>query len=301
MIRSMRSADPRLLIAFIATVVGACGSPGATPTLAPAATPAPTVAATAAATGAPTPDLDHPVGLVAIGHSGLTGEGTTIAGGPNPAASWATGDDPVVNSVYLRLVAAEPETAGNVSNQARGGARASALRSQAAAALATVPVPLLAIIQTVDNDLRCNASNVAQVGLDLQAALEFLHSASPNTRILVVGQLGRPTVDFITELAAHSAAAKASVQWADACSPIDADGNVSPSGIANLVAAIDAYEAETARVCALVPNCYTDGGVRRAWEDTIDQFASDFSHMRIGGQAREAEEIWPVVEQLLGL
>ena len=45
------------------------------------------------------------VGLIAVGHSGLTGEGTGGTYEAVTAKSWATGTDPLVNSVYLRMVA----------------------------------------------------------------------------------------------------------------------------------------------------------------------------------------------------
>ena len=67
-----------------------------------------------------------------------------------------------------------------------------------------------------------------------------------------------------------------------------------------LTAIIESYDAEEARVCAKVPNCRTDGGVRAAYVDTIENFSSDFNHLNIRGQAAEAELIWPVVTKTLG-
>jgi hypothetical protein len=66
-------------------------------------------------------------------------------------------------------------------------------------------------------------------------------------------------------------------------------------------AAVDAYETEQARVCASEPNCATDGGVRKAWVDKLEYFASDWNHLNVQGQAKEAALIWPVVKDLLGL
>jgi hypothetical protein len=64
---------------------------------------------------------------------------------------------------------------------------------------------------------------------------------------------------------------------------------------------IDEYEAEIARVCEAVPNCATDDGVRRAYVDTLENFSPDYAHLNVKGQAAEAELIWPVVEEQLGL
>lgn len=56
-----------------------------------------------------------PVGVIAIGHSGLTGENTDPSLPPfSPVLenSWATGSNPEVDSIYQRLVAVRPETEG---------------------------------------------------------------------------------------------------------------------------------------------------------------------------------------------
>jgi hypothetical protein len=290
-----------------ALLVGACG--GVTPATAPTATVSPTSAAstgasptaTALPTPAPTADAANPVGMIAVGHSGLTGEGT---GGPLQAVkanSWATGTNPEVNSIYLRLVEAVPATAMNVANTAAGGASAAMLASQIPAALNLVPVPLLAIIQTVDNDMVCGAANATDVGASVAKAIDMIHTTSPNTKVLIVGQFGRPSIDFVEELVAAVPAAKAELTWEDDCTFFTADGKINPAGFENLTATIDAYEAENARVCALVPNCYTDGGVRRTWVDELELFAADYAHLNVAGQAAEAQQMWPVVEEILGL
>lgn len=248
-----------------------------------------------------TPDLEHPVGVIAIGHSGLTGEGTAGTYEANPSASWATGTLPSVDSVYLHLVAVRPDTEGHVANTAKGGAGAVMLVGQAQSALRMVPVPALAIVQTVDNDINCEGTNIADVGDNLAAALTLIHDASPNTKILVALQLGRPRVAFITELVAYAPSVKADLTFGDDCSFFDAAGNLRRHGVEKLSAVIDKYEAEEARVCATVPNCVTDGGVRKAYVDKIENFSSDFAHLNARGQAAEAALIWPVVKDFLGL
>jgi len=235
-----------------------------------------------------------------MGHSGLTGEGTGAPSEPSYPNSWATGTSPDVDSVYLRMVAVRPETEGRVSNAAVGGAPTSTLSYQAEAALARVPAPALAIIQSVDNDVQCDAANVTAVGASVAQVLDLIHEASPNTKILVAGQLGRPSVSFVKDLVAYDPNVKPSLTGNDDCTFFDASGKLHEAGFANLTKAIDAYEAETARVCAAVPNCVTDGGVRRAWIDKIELFSPDYNHLNKQGQAAEAELIWPVVERLLG-
>jgi lysophospholipase L1-like esterase len=38
-----------------------------------------------------------------------------------------------------------------------------------------------------------------------------------------------------------------------------------------------------------------------AYVDTLENFAADYAHFNVRGQAAMAELIWPVVEELLGL
>jgi hypothetical protein len=283
-------------------LVSSCSSAGTSygPTTTPASASISTPTGSPSTTSEPTPDLDHPLGIIAMGHSGLTGEGTAGPFEANVSASWATGTRPAVKSVYLRLLAIWPATEGKFANTARGGAPASLLVEQTKAALGVVPAPLLAIIQTVDNDIECDGSNVEAVGQSLAEALGVISRASPNTQILVVGQAGRPSIPFIEQLVAHDPSTKAGLTWDDDCSFFDAEGNLREDGVAKLSAVIDTYEAETARACAAVPNCSTDGGVRKAYTDKIENFSPDYAHFNEKGQAAMAELIWPTIEDVLG-
>jgi len=285
-----------------ASLLAACGS-GASTAGPSSAGPSPSVAAPTAAPTAK-PDVSHPVGVIAIGHSGLTGEGTGATSEAVPENSWATGTSPDVDSVYLRLVAGLPETVGHVANAAQGGATADTLSSQATTALQVVPVPALAIISTIDNDIQCDGTDpqhTTEFGKSVQTALDTIVAASPNVKILVVGQLGRPRADFVESLVARDPTIKTALMGSDMCAFYDSNGNVSTKGFATLNAIIQGYEDEEARVCKLHPQCRTDGGVRAAWIDKFEYFSSDLAHLNVSGQAAEAALIWPVVKELMGL
>ena len=147
--------------------------------MSPAATPGPT---------------DEPLaGIVAIGHSGLTGEGTGDGNGPEPGELVGDRHEPDVNSVYLRMVASHPATKDHIANTARGGAVASELPDMAMAALQAVRHPALVIISTIDNDILCDgtdAQHVPAFGGSVASALEIIADRSPESKILIVGQLG---------------------------------------------------------------------------------------------------------------
>ena len=247
---------------------------------------------------------DEPLaGIVAIGHSGLTGEGTGDINGPDPGNSWATGTNPDVNSVYLRMVASHPATKDHAANTARGGAIASELPDMAMAALQAVRHPALVIISTIDNDILCDgtdAQHVPAFGGSVASALQIIADRSPDSKILIVGQLGRPRIAYLNELIAQHPELKPAMSGDGMCDLLGTDGKPSEEHLKTLTAIIESYDAEEARVCAKVPNCRTDGGVRAAYVDTIDNFSSDFNHLNIRGQAAEAELIWPVVAKTLG-
>src|SRR4051812_25148202 len=198
----LRTDRTPIVAAFLFVVAGCSGAATArTPPSAPstpAVSPATTLGPTP--TAARTPDIGNPLGIIAIGHSALTGEGTAGLYEANPFDSWATGSDPAVNSVYRRLFAARPETVGVVANTARGGAVAGELERQAVAALQQVPAPELVIVETIDNDIECDTANLSSFGFAVAAALKTIHDATPNSKILVVGQMGRPSIPYINDL-----------------------------------------------------------------------------------------------------
>ena len=253
-----------------------------------------------------TPNRAHPVGIIAIGHSGLTGENSDPArpGQPTPQNSWATGTSPSVESVYMRLVAAVPETRDHVANSAVGGAPVTALADQARSALELVPSPALTIVQTIDGDIRCDGTdpdNVVSFGATLTDVLKSLTTSSPDTKILLVGQLGRPSPAFVAHLVAVHPDVKPSLTGFGICDFYDQRGKLNTASFTRLTRIIDAYEGEQARVCSSFANCRTDDGVRAAYQDTLANFTPDWNHLNVRGQAQEAKVIWPAVAQLLGL
>lgn len=265
-------------------------------------TPAGTGAAAPAQTHASAPPMssEAPAGVLAIGHSGLTGESSDPAriGQDAPENSWATGTAVEVDSVYQRLVAARPETEGHVANFARGGARAFALTGQAASGLDKLPNPALVIVQTIDNDIRCDGADAAAVplfGRQLADALTIITDRAPEAKILIVGQIGRPAI--AVKAFAQLPAAKAGLTGTGVCDMFDPAGGIAPAKVAALTDVIQGYEAEQARVCATVPGCSTDEGVLGSFVDRPEYFAA--GHLTTPALAEVAALIWPTVEELL--
>jgi hypothetical protein len=292
-----RSAGTAATLIALALIVGGCGGGN---------TADQTAAGAATSSAAPSANTAKPIGVIAIGHSGLTGENSDPKN-PGQVAlenSWATGTSPRVNSIYRRLVAVRPETGGHVANTAEGGAPVYKLAGQARRALETVPNPELVVVQTIDGDIRCDGTDdehVAEFGAALADALHVVTTASPASRILAVGQLGRPSPSFVKKLVAKDPSLKAELTGTGMCDFYSPDGVLNVKAFDTLTSIIEAYESEQARVCATVPHCRTDDGARAAYVDRLENFSSDWNHLNVRGQAEAAEIAWPAVAALLEL
>ena len=292
-----RSAGTAAALIALAVIAGGCGGGNTADQAA---------AGPATSSALPSAKITKPVGVIAIGHSGLTGENSDPSnpGQVTPENSWATGTAPEVNSIYRRLVAVRPETEGSVANTAEGGAPVYKLAGQAQRALETVPNPELVVIQTIDGDIRCDGTDdehVAEFGTALADALQVLTTASPDSRILAVGQLGRPSPSFVKKLVAKDPTVRAELTGTGMCDFYGPDGVLNVKAFDRLTSIIEAYESEQARVCAKVPHCRTDDGARAAYVDRLENFSSDWNHLNVRGQAEAAEIVWPAVAALLEL
>ncbi len=207
-----------------------------------------------------------PVGLIALGHSALTGENSDPLN-PHAAAlenSWATGSNPQVDSIYQRMVAQWPETQGHVFNAAVGGATASMLKAQADEALTAVPTPRLVIIQTVDNDLSCpiEDSAIADFGVSVDNTVHTITQASPRSRIFVVLYGGHPADQFQSDLNAANGDPTILSQMTGPppCGILDRNHHVQQESARYLAAEVDKFNAALVQVCAKYPTCVTDKG-----------------------------------------
>ena len=288
----MRSlAVARVLVGAV-LLLAACSSP-AQPSSS-RSTPA-----AAASTKATTPT--EPVGLIALGHSGLTGENS---GGPPEQNSWATGMNPAIQSIYQRMVALWPQTAGHVANAAQGGASVEQLVGQAHTAMATVPTPALAIIQTIDSDIQCDGTDgthVHEFGASLHEALKAVTDASPKTQVLLVTQPGTPAQELqaMARLIATNPAVRALYTGDPPCGLLDNNGKVISADVATLTSIVASYQAEQARVCAEFPTCQTDRGADPANLHIPTLVADDYNHLNVAGQAKTAAREWPFARAAL--
>ena len=131
-----------------------------------------------------------PSSIAAIGHSDTNGSGVK---GPRtnwPHSSWVTGDSPVVQSLYSRILARNPAIRGNRFNLAINGADAASMLLQAKKAVGLTPTPELVVVQGIDNDIRCDTVSHKPFQAAFARVLEALATGLPEARIFVVSQFG---------------------------------------------------------------------------------------------------------------
>ncbi len=248
-----------------------------------------------ASAGAERAHTGYPNSIVVLGHSGATGFNSDPAR-PDvdvTANSWATGTNPAVRSLYLRILEANPAIRGRNLNLARDGARMSELVFQAQAAVAHRSKPQLVAIQILDNDIRCDGSdpsNYRSFRNTFVRALGILSRGLPNARIFVVSSWGRPAT--YVEVIKDIPEARAPLSGTGMCHLFDPSGRVRPDAVANLTRIIEGYEAQLRAGCARFVHCRTDSGaLSRLVEDRAD-LGADWGHPSIHGHMRIAESAW---------
>jgi hypothetical protein len=296
-------APPLCLAALVLTGCGAQSDAASAPTATTAAAASGTAATPAAEPPAgATPG--YPSSMAVLGHSNATGEDSDPAQ-PHVAIranSWATGTNPAVNSVYLRLLAKNPAIKGHNYNLAQPSATVDALLTQAQQAVELKPKPGLFLVQIMDADIVCPATHddYATFRSKLITALSVLAHGAPHSHIFVVSQWGSP----VTYWKALSPAQRQQFVAGDQggggtgpCAFIDPRGRLVPKEAARLDKIIHGYEAQLAAGCQRVPRCTYDRGAFGRQVDKNQYISEDLNHFSIQGAAAAAAVAWAAMKQ----
>ncbi|MGW1008846.1 SGNH/GDSL hydrolase family protein [Streptomyces termitum] len=268
-----------------ATVLAGCaGSPAPAPS-APASTAAPTPSPP------PAPWVSSPASVAAVGDSITRAFDACALLADCPEASWATGTDPAVNSLALRLLG-PGRVAGHSWNLAESGSRMAALPEQMARAAARRPA-LVTVMSGANDACRPTPGGmtpVAEFRRSFEAALARLRKDAPEARVYVASvpdllrlwETGRasPLVRRVWELGV--------------CGSMLADPEDLGAAAAGRRAAVRdrvvAYNRVLAEVCAADALCRYDGGAVFGFRfDGTLLSRWDWFHPSRSGQARLAE------------
>ena len=232
-----------------------------------------------------------------IGHSGATGyDSSPVQPGVDVTTnSWATGTNPEVQSIYLRMLAADPAIEDHHANLAISGSDVSSLLNQAAQLIERDPPPALVFIETIDNDMRCDGTDEANFDpyrSTLTEAIDTLVSGMPDVQVFIVSQWGTvATYDRVVfELSPEH------LTGDGPCDTVDpATGEIVRSKEKYLQGLVDEYWSIVTEVCGQYPNCRTDGGAMQDFVPAPEDFSPDLNHLSIAGLAKKAAIEWGVL------
>lgn len=273
-----------------------CGG-GAEPDAREASGGGTTSAASAGPTERVTPRATAALDSIAVmGHSGATGTLTDPDDVTRDATenSWATGDSPRVRSIYLRLAGTHPAMVGHNYNVAVNGSTVGDLRAQLQRLLEVAdPLPDIVIVQTIDNDIRCDgtdADNVAPLGVELGRMLDLVREKVPGVSLFLVSQWA--SVQTYATWAASQPAVVVENSGTGPCDFFTPDGDLRPAGVRSLQGIVDGYWGAVEKVCAALPKCWTDEAALQGMSITTEDLARDFNHLSVAGHARMASIAW---------
>ncbi len=234
----------------------------------------------------------YPDSIAVLGHSGATGYDSDPK---QPridinANSWATGTNPAVNSVYLRILAKHPQIKGHNLNLAQDGATVRELLEQTKKVVSLKDKPDLLIIQIMDNDIVCPATkrDLASFRAGYVSALKVLADGASTSSVFVVSQFGSPT----TQVKVLTRIERLGVGGTGPCDGINTSGRLVPKRLARLERTIHGYEAQLAAGCKLFTNCRYDNGAFGRVVDKQAYMSEDMNHFSIRGHAKAAAVAW---------
>jgi lysophospholipase L1-like esterase len=286
-----RTAGAAVLLSIAALIVG-CEVP-------PASTRPVSIATPTSPGAAP----DEIASMIVIGHSGATGWNSEPDRPGQDARynSWASGNNPAVDSIYQRLLPTNPALTDHAVNQAVSGSKANDLDRQIDTAFALAPKPDLILIQTVDNDIRCDGtddSNYKAFHDTLAAALSKLATQSPDAVILIVSSPWATVTDYVSVVATLPGG-KAQFAGTGPCDLFDTSGRPARAHMRYQQDVIDKYLAQVAAACKQVPTCHYDNGALAHLAIAAADLTTDYNHLNVTGQAKQAALEWKVLAPLL--
>jgi hypothetical protein len=248
-----------------------------------------------ASAGAHHVEASYPNSIVAMGHSGLTGWNSDPKkpGLDAPQNSWATGANPAVNSIYRRILTLNEGMRDHAYNLAVSGSKVDDVLRQADEA-ARLPVkPELVIIQSIDNDMRCDgtdAQNYKPFGATLARALDIVVASNPDVQIFIVNQWA--TAKNFATVARTIPDQRTTLSENGPCGLLKPSGKLRRAGIASYERILAGYYRQIKVVCARLAHCSTDHNALHRMVIQRSDLASDGGHLSVRGQRKMAAVAW---------
>jgi hypothetical protein len=263
------------------------------------------------ASGAARHAARYPSSMAALGTSTAAGWGSDPAHPFRPTRenSWATGTNPAVQSIYSRLLAANPAIKGHNANFVGGGSplesaghELEAFADQVHQALRLKVKPELVLVQVIDRAVKCDGTterNFTDYGAKFSDSLDTLAQGLPNAQILVISQWGT-FASYAKYLKGLDEGKRLKNAGKKPCQLVDyATKQVSPTRVAYARSIVAGEEAQLRAACAKVPNCHYDGGAASRIAVTAADVADFQFTPTIQGQAKLAAAEWKVLSSFV--
>lgn len=251
--------------------------------------------------------IEYPSAMAVIGTPTAAGWGADPAHPfhPAPKASWATGTDPAVRSIYSRLVALNPAIRGHnanlstaVSAPEAAGHELDDLLDGVHRVLRLKVKPDLVIVQAIDRAVKCDGStelDFASYGARFGSALQVLAKGLPNARIFVVSQWGS-FASYVKYLQGLDAGHRLKNAGKKPCQLVASPtGAVVPSRVAYAKRVVAGEEAQLRSACTKVAHCRYDGGAAQRIPVTAADIADFQFTPTVQGQAKIAAAEWKLI------
>jgi GDSL-like Lipase/Acylhydrolase len=218
--------------------------------------------------------------------------------GSNPTYSWATGTQSVVQSVYARTLAGNPNITGKNFNYSVNGAKMVDLNSQAVNVNGTPGGVELVLTEMGGNDVctstEASMTPVATYRTQFQTAMNTLTTGFPNRRILA---LSVPDVFQLWAVLHDNPNAVNFWNGVQICQSLLANPTSMAQADVDRRARVRQrnidFNTQLSEVCALYPKCQFDNnGVFNAGFSAADVSNLDYFHPSLQGQINLAAGAW---------
>jgi lysophospholipase L1-like esterase len=235
-----------------------------------------------------------PNSMAAIGDSISQAADVCCWYGDHPGKSWSTGDDQgdSILSHYERILAANPNIAGNEHNDSVSGAKMADAEGQAARAVSQ-QVKYVTILMGAND--ACTSSidtmtPVANFKTQFQTAMATLESGLPASAHIFVSSI--PNIYRLWKILHTNPLAQAVWYAAKICQSMLSPFNTRRDRL-TVLAREKAYNHVLAHVCGQYANCLCDGyGVFNYMFTTSQVSKLDYFHPNISGQSAVAAVTW---------
>jgi lysophospholipase L1-like esterase len=213
-----------------------------------------------------------------------------------PVNSWATGTNATVDSIYDRILAANPAISGRAFNDARSGSEMEALPGQVELAIGQ-GVEYVTIAMGANDICGVNEAamtSVASFRSSFESAIGLLRSRLPGARISVASI---PNVHYLWKILHTIPAAVAAWDRYDVCQSMLANPTSTLRADAarrnRVLTRIVELNGVLSSVCATYAQCRYDGGAGFGYRFAVgDISTNDYFHASVAGQRAIANLQW---------